>query len=201
MPSLQAIYEKYLPTHNVEHHGDKGTSHSYIDAYESLLLPYREVSNLRLLEVGVAEGLSLQMWRDYFSDGATIIGCDISDSWLSPETANAFDIIIGNSKVPSTRKAIERFAPFDIIIDDGDHNPWAQLLTYYSLFPLLRSGGMYVIEDIANLDSWEHEFRSLQPNVEVFDLRKLKNRQDDSLIVLRRPAVEESATAWAGLSR
>jgi hypothetical protein len=37
---------------------------------------------------------------------------------------------------------------WDIIIDDGSHLPEHQLVSFTALFPFVRPGGVYVIEDI-----------------------------------------------------
>ncbi len=186
MISLEEIFKRYPPTHHPENHGDKGTSHSYLDTYEVLFKKYRTKRGLRVLEIGVAGGLSLKMWKDYFSSSAKITGCDITDKWITEDIFKEFNIIISNSKVPATRLKLQEFGPFDIIIDDGDHNPWAQILTFGTAWPLLKKGGLYVIEDTPNLDAWKHEFEALGPKCEVYDLRKNKKRKDDVLITYRK---------------
>lgn len=186
MESLETIFKKYPPDHHPEHHGDKGTNHSYLGTYERLFSPLRSKKKLRVLEIGIAGGLSLKMWRDYFHPTTTIVGCDIRDAWLTEDVKRDFPLVIANSKVPTTRELIEKHGPFDIIIDDGDHNPWSQILTWHNAFPLLRKGGIYVIEDISNLPHWEHEFKALSRKVEVVDLREVKKRKDDVLIIYRK---------------
>ena len=67
---------------------------------------------------------------------------DITDKWITEDVFEDFDIVISNSKVPSTRLKLQEFGPFDIIIDDGDHNLWAQILTLRDAWPLLKKGGL-----------------------------------------------------------
>ena len=44
--------------------------------------------------------------------------------------------------------------PFDIIIDDGSHVNEHQILTFEYLFPKLKPGGVYIVEDI-HTSYWE----------------------------------------------
>jgi hypothetical protein len=65
MKSLNEIYAKYNTESPVDG-GDKGTVHSYIDQYyETALAPYRTTA-LRVLEIGINQGHSLMMWKEYF---------------------------------------------------------------------------------------------------------------------------------------
>lgn len=186
--SLEEIAERYAATTHQDRHGDKLTIHSYIPVYSRLLRPYRQ--RCRLLEVGVAAGLSLQMWQE-FMPSSLVCGLDCSDQWLTEDILNRFEIAIGHSNVPSAREKVARLSSeFDVIIDDGDHDPSIQIGTIHNLMPLLASGGTYVIEDVANIDSWRHEFEILgkQYNLEtdIVDLRTQKGRRDDVLVVYKK---------------
>lgn len=116
---------------------DKG-EHNYIKYYSEWFEKYKD-EDINMLEVGVENGASLKLWRDYFTNG-TIYGMDIKDG--------------GNFKCDSTtwgkilRQGVFRLK-FDIIIDDGDHNPISQMKTYMNLKDRLNEGGIYIIEDIA----------------------------------------------------
>ena len=57
--------------------GDKGTLHKYIENYDSIFRDFR-YKIISVMEIGVQEGYSLRMWRDYFAR-ARIIGIDIKD--------------------------------------------------------------------------------------------------------------------------
>src|ERR1051325_11492314 len=55
---------------------DKGaTMHRYVDLYEKYLAPRRRTATA-VLEIGVHQGASLRMWRDYFPH-AEIVGLDV----------------------------------------------------------------------------------------------------------------------------
>jgi len=177
--NLQQIGLKYAATENQQFHGDKATTHQgYLKVYERLFGDMKEV---RLLEVGIAAGLSLKMWREWFGDRATIAGMDISDEWFPAGLTDEFKIHIGASHVPSCRGFVESFQP-NIIIDDGSHDPSIQLATFYNLRGYVRPGGFYVIEDTPSIDSWRHEFEALGA-CDIFDLRASAGRCDNVLVV------------------
>ena len=50
---------------------------------------------------------------------------------------------------------------FDAIVDDGSHTPRDQVSTLAMLFPLVRPGGAFIIEDIGS--SWNHDYGHLTP--------------------------------------
>src|SRR5207237_9558831 len=49
----------------------------YIDVYDTFFHKYRD-KEIIFLEIGVAHGGSLEMWREYFGDKASIIGVDVN---------------------------------------------------------------------------------------------------------------------------
>lgn len=176
---LHEIYEKYQKP---EHHGDKGTTHSYIGEYERLLKGYK--NNSTVLEIGLYDGLSLQMWAEYFVD-SKVIGIDIN---LSPSLSNLlreeYNIIIGDATNDRILESIKD-EMFDVIIDDGSHTLIDQLNSFELLKNKMNKGGIYIIEDVDNLDSTLSVYESVHDNIEVIDNRHIKNRFDDVLIVYR----------------
>src|SRR6185503_11070328 len=107
---------------------------------------------VRLMEIGVGGygrpnrgGNSLRMWKRYFPLGL-ITGIDIHDKSALQE--RRIHIYTGNQ---SDREFMERVSgiegPFDIIIDDGSHVQSDIINSFQILFPLMVSGGIYVIED------------------------------------------------------
>tara|TARA_R110000868_G_scaffold408357_1_gene691400 strand:+ start:3178 stop:3873 length:696 start_codon:yes stop_codon:yes gene_type:complete len=132
---------------------DKGTihngCHSYTYFYDSLFTPLRDKS-LLILEIGVCGGGSLKMWYEYFPN-ATIIGLDINDeSELSNDRTHVYQLDQSNDT--ELKNFVEQCKlnnyEFDIIIDDGSHHMRDQQITLAYLFPLLKSKGIYVIEDL-----------------------------------------------------
>lgn len=119
--------------------------HNYTPEYERHFESRRH-EPLRLLEIGVDKGTSLLMWRKYFDKAQAIVGIDIN------EPLHLGDDIIclkGNQTDTNFLKYVSScYGPFDVIVDDGSHFNQHQEISFSSLFPKLKSGGWYIIEDI-----------------------------------------------------
>lgn len=179
MKNLQEIYKNYQ---SPDGHGDKGTAHTYIDEYQRLLEPYRE--NSTVLEIGLFMGESLRMWEEFFID-SDVIGVDISD-WQLTNLINegTHNIIIGDA----TKEEILDTLPdkmFDVIIDDGSHLLEHQIKSFDIFKNRMKPNGIYIIEDIVNIDKDKDVFEKLHNNVEIIDNRHIKGRSDDVLIVYK----------------
>lgn len=132
--------------------------HDYLRAYERFFRPRRH-EPLTILEIGVFNGASLKVWEEYFPNGR-IVGADID------ETAHRFaggriDIeIIDQSNLEELVRLGVRHGPFDIVIDDGSHIWDHQITTLRTLFPFLKDGGLYVVEDLeTNYGTYEANYR------------------------------------------
>ena len=180
MATLQEIYQKYQ---GQGYDGsDKGTWHSYIDVYESLLSGFVSKGAV-LLELGVATGKSLLMWREYLVDG-TIHGVDLL---TMPVCLDGVPSVFFHWMDLNDKFSMEKeFAgmEFDIIIDDASHEVGQQVLDASILAPKLKDGGIYIVEDVSDLSSVSL-FASFG-KVELMDRRSVKGRFDDSLIIIRK---------------
>lgn len=130
MNLFDTLYSKRYATDKLEH--------KYIGYYNEWFAPYQD-EEINLLEVGVQNGHSIKLWKDYFTN-AKIYGMEKAE------------VYGGDFKCDSTDKeAVDEQLgdlKFDIIIDDGDHHPESQMKTYMNLKDRLNSGGLYIIEDI-----------------------------------------------------
>jgi len=154
--------------------GDKGTDHNYIqEYYTEAFESYRNTSN-NILEVGVAQGHSIRMWRKYF-ENAKIIGMDIGGN---PNCENC-EFIQADATNADSFNNIDNL---DIVIDDGSHIPEHQITTFNLLFPKLNVGGVYVIEDVRGPELDEGVFKDLHPDMRVIDLRA-EGRANDNIII------------------
>ena len=100
-----------------------------------------------VLEIGVNNGGSLQMWKQYFGPHAQIVGIDIN-----PECANLsedqIEIRIGDQSDPVFLQGIlDEFGTPDIVIDDGSHNMNHVGPTFRYLYPRTSETGVYFVED------------------------------------------------------
>lgn len=140
MKTLPELFEDHqgCPTHKYPHH---------IAIYEQLFSSMRG-RPIRLLEIGLGHGGSMQLWRQYFGPEATIIGVDVQDREHLQEKWGG-KIITGNQGDPEFWRAVKpQLGSLDIVIDDGSHMCLHQSLTFHELFPLVADGGYYIIEDI-----------------------------------------------------
>lgn len=102
---------------------------------------------IKMLEIGVFKGGSLQMWRQYFGSEAVIVGIDIDSKCRQYEEGN-IHVCIGSQDDPDfLRNVCEKYGPFDIILDDGSHMVNHQISSFEILFPLLSYRGIYLCED------------------------------------------------------
>jgi hypothetical protein len=119
----------------------------YLPIYERYFAPYRGTP-VRMLEIGVSRGGSLDLWRRYFGADATIFGIDIDPACLSVVAAPN-QVRIGSQADPAfLLGVIEELGAPDIILDDGSHVATHQQASFETLFPRLKEGGLYVIEDL-----------------------------------------------------
>jgi SAM-dependent methyltransferase len=161
---------------------DKSWPHSYIqNVYEAELAPYQH-SEINLLEIGVSGGYSLKVWSEYFTK-AMIYGLDINlhayNVYPIPENVR---FVVGDGTKPEIFMSLPKFK---IIIDDGSHYLHDQLETFKIAFPLLEPGGLFIIEDIQDLEEARTAFEQLNPNFEIFDLREKSGRADDIIFLYR----------------
>lgn len=118
----------------------------YLPIYEQYFGPLR-LQPINLLEIGVDDGASMRMWRDYFPT-AQIHGVDISDKALQ-HAGERINIHIGDQVDQDFMMTVAACAaPLSIIIDDGGHQMHQQIRSFEILFPMLAPGGIYVVEDL-----------------------------------------------------
>lgn len=103
-----------------------------------------------LLEVGVQNGGSLEVWGRFLHPDSIIVGCDINSACgtLTFSSEN-IKVVVGDVTDPATTRALlEVSTVWDVIVDDGSHRSDEVVAAFRVLFPRLRPGGVYVIEDL-----------------------------------------------------
>lgn len=137
--------------HNGLHHG-KSTDkwELYIEAYDAVLTPYQK-KEITLVEIGIQNGGSLEIWSKYFTNFAKIIGCDINSdcSKLIYDNSN-IKVIIGDANDDNVVNEILTQAnnKIDVFIDDGSHVSNDIIKSFIKYFPYLADDGIYIIEDL-----------------------------------------------------
>ncbi len=119
----------------------------YFPVYERHFAPWRGRS-LTFLEVGVAKGGSLQMWRRYFGPLAQVVGIDIDPKCKAHEE-DGVAVRIGDQSDPKfLASVIEEFGIPDVVLDDGSHQMHHIEATFDFLYPKLPKNGVYMVEDL-----------------------------------------------------
>lgn len=157
---------------------DKGTDHSYLEVYEQLFDTLRR-QPMTMLEIGVHRGASLRMWRAWFPQ-ARIYGMDIHPA---AAVVPGCEVITASQTDRAVIEAQWADESLDLIIDDGSHRLEHQLLSLCYLWPKLKPGGFYVIEDITHASHLKH-FAPFRPL--FLDRRHRRSREDDILVVFMK---------------
>ena len=119
---------------------------NYFQIYDELLLKYVGLP-ITFLEIGILDGGSLFMWREFLGDNARIIGVD-----LNPEATkwreHGFEIFIGDQSNPDFWKGLyDEIGDIDILLDDGGHRNDQQIVTVQCSLENIRDGGIIIVED------------------------------------------------------
>lgn len=119
----------------------------YLPVYDDLFAPYIG-TNVAMLEIGVWNGGSLDMWRRFFGPDAVLFGVDINPGCARFDGKSA-SVRIGSQDDPKfLRGVVGEMGRLDIVLDDGSHVASHQRASFEALFPLLSEGGLYIIEDL-----------------------------------------------------
>ena len=133
--NLIEIGKKYPSSKNIS---------GFIKLYEQYFTPFRD-SKINILEIGVDNGDSLRIWREFFSK-ANICGIDIDKKNFRINNTN---ILQGDqSDLNFLKSLVSEYKKFDIIIDDGSHQAKHIIASFNYLFNYLSDNGLYVIEDL-----------------------------------------------------
>lgn len=120
--------------------------HNYAVKYDKYLSEFRD-KDIKFFEIGVQYGYSVKMWQEYFSK-ASIYSIDIEPNCKAFET-DRVKIDIGSQNDPDfLNKVNDNWGPFDVIVDDGSHHNESMSISFETLFPLLKPGGLYIVEDL-----------------------------------------------------
>ncbi|MBY0245279.1 MAG: class I SAM-dependent methyltransferase [Sphingobacteriaceae bacterium] len=195
--------------------------HHYFEVYEKHFSRFVG-KEIVILEIGVYQGGSLQMWKNYFGDKCKIYGIDIEPRSKQFEEEQ-IEIFIGSqSDRKFLRDVVSKIPQIDIIIDDGGHTMKQQIVSYEELFKHIKPDGVYLCEDchtsywpeygggykrkgsfIEYSKQWIDQinaFHSRTPELPVNDFtRSVKSvHYYDSIVVLEKSPIEKPITSMTG---
>ena len=152
MKKLTELVNKYGSDKGTEFAEGHGFSEFYNDFFEKYTSP-------RILEIGVFHGADIAAISDFYGGNCEIYGIDIDRTCQKfEETVKNFHFIYLNQ---SSREDLINFVysdiakeGFDIIIDDGSHKWYDQMLSLAYLNQCLRKDGIYILEDLHTSAPW-----------------------------------------------
>lgn len=119
----------------------------YFDIYERHFERFRNRSPV-MIEIGVAYGGSVKMWKEYFGPGARIVGIDIMPDFKQHEE-DGVEIFIGSQDDPQfLAKVLDHYPEVDIVLDDGSHMMPHVTASFDFFYPRLSANGVYMVEDL-----------------------------------------------------
>ena len=163
---------------------DKGGQiHSYLETYDRLFEPFREGCNF--LEIGLAMGDSIKLWDRYF-ENSNITGADLSIVFERPSGGykNEVELLAVDATTPGLANYFDD-GSLQLVVEDSSHMEQDSIRIFKLLKPKMAKGGIYIVEDILNLDMSRKNFEKLHDNCEIIDMRHLNNRFDNVLAVYR----------------
>lgn len=137
----------------------------YVDEFYQRHFESRQKSVKSVLEIGIYGGESILLWQDYFYN-AKIYGLDIEKRPNKVEFETANDRLVLLDQIDAYNKSTIRSllamepSGFDIVIDDGPHTLESMVFYIMNYLPLVKRGGVFVLEDIIDLN-WTPILRGL----------------------------------------
>ena len=140
-----------------QYNTDKGTNavcdngfkgHGFTEFYYDHI---KHLNNPTILEIGVWKGASTKMFNEFFNGECEIYCIDIDPNRdVSNLGDNVHFYVVDQGNEEQLRNFVKEIGDvkFDIILDDGSHQIYHQMLTYLILRNLLKKDGMYIMEDL-----------------------------------------------------
>lgn len=121
----------------------------YLTEYERIFEEYKD-EPIKLLEIGIQNGGSIEIWSKYFQKAENLVGCDINPDCARLKYSDPrITVVIGNANLDITQSKILSNGPiFDLIIDDGSHLSSDIVKSFVRYFPYLADNGVFIVEDL-----------------------------------------------------
>jgi beta-1,4-mannosyl-glycoprotein beta-1,4-N-acetylglucosaminyltransferase len=145
---------KLLTEIGLKYGTDKAYFHLFTEFYNDYFEKFLN-RKINILEIGISDGKSLLMLRDFFPE-ATIYAIDIKQESINLNLDSRINTYTCDQSDSETIKKLFANIKFDIIIDDGSHLTSHQQLSLAILFPFLNQGGIYIVEDLHTSYSKNH---------------------------------------------
>ena len=162
----------YLDRLALESMADKASSyHNYTEVYAQYFAPLKELP-IKFLEIGIWKGYSVKLWEQYFKN-AELHFLDITFQNAEYFSQRSHYHLANQENPHDLQRFIqEAGGDFDVIIDDGGHTMSQQITSFQILFPHVKSGGMYIIEDL-HTSYWKSYGGGSHPHTTIAFLKTL----------------------------
>ncbi|MCF0071488.1 class I SAM-dependent methyltransferase [Dyadobacter sp. CY261] len=118
----------------------------YLDIYPTYLSQYRG-RRPTILEIGVSHGGSIQLWKQFFGNDCQIFAIDINPECSRLEEEGVKIFIGSQADANFLNEVAHQIPDLDFVLDDGGHFMDQQSLSFEILFPKVKQGGQYIVED------------------------------------------------------
>ena len=122
---------------------------NYIDVYTQFFEVFlKQNSPISLLEIGVQNGGSLEIWKKYFPAGSTFVGLDVNPECAKLDFESGINVFCCDASNKKQLNKKLKDDQFDIIIDDGSHKSEDIIAAFKNCFLRMKPGGLFIIEDL-----------------------------------------------------
>lgn len=139
---------RYLDDLALKAGADKASNyHNYTEIYARYFAPLKD-KPIKFLEIGIWKGYSVKLWEEYFKN-ADLYFFDVTFSQIEYYSQRSHYLLANQDNAQDLQNAMAKTGgDFDVIIDDGGHTMNQQIVSFQTLFPYVKKGGMYIIEDL-----------------------------------------------------
>ena len=161
-------------THPSKRDNIKIKAHGYSKFYEKVFLEFKN-KKINILEIGSFYGNASAAMFFYFRN-ANIFGADINPDMFNYTSKRIKSFLVNSSSVSSIQKnIIDKKIEYKIIIEDASHMLKDQIISLFYLFPILESGGYFIVEEL----DFPEKREDMRTGQEFPDLKSiLKNVQE-----------------------
>ena len=141
--------EKYINqyTHPSKRDNIRIAAHGYSKFYEKVFLEFKD-KKINVLEIGSFYGNASAAMFFYFRN-ANIFGADINPDMFNYTSKRMTSFFVNSSSASSIQKnIIDKKIKYKIIIEDASHMLKDQIISLFYLFPILESGGYFIVEEL-----------------------------------------------------
>jgi len=141
--------EKYINqyTHPSKRDNIKITAHGYSKFYENSFFEFKN-DKVNILEIGSFYGNASAAMFFYFKN-AKIFGADINPDMFNYTSKRMTSFFVNSSSISSIQNNIlDKNIKYKIIIEDASHMLKDQIISLFYLFPILESGGYFIVEEL-----------------------------------------------------